>query len=305
VGLGLSRRLAAGLLALVIAACNGAAPTSPGKGTGNGGSNGGGTGGGGGPNSAPNTPPVVKEIVPSATRVEVGSPVTLTATVEDAETPVASLTYAWTVPNGSVTGTGASVSWTPGSDAQTPADFTVTLTVTERYTSGGVQLQNTATGTVSVHVNNSSKELADLSLRFLGMFADSAVSPETCVAEFSDTCNGKKDEFADISDNRHDYQIVASQLKHTGLSIAADQQKATVHTACSFTSRIITTEPREEFCAGGKCPLGSIWNAEGDCWTTNVYQNGRWWICESHFTPKDGILTDFARAFFGIRREIQ
>ena len=141
-----------------------------------------------------------------------------------------------------------------------------------------------------------------MSLRFLGNFADSKVSPDKCVAEFSDSCSGKKDEFADITDNRHDYQIVSSTLRHTSLSIAADAQKATVHTFCSFTSKVITTTPVDEFCANGKCPLGSIQGpVTGDCWTTNVYQNGRWWLCESHFTGQGGILTDFARAFFRIK----
>src|SRR3954464_8315489 len=102
VGLRWGRGLRAAVAALAIAAlgsCGGATPTSPGTGAGGGGTGGGGTGGGGG-QGTPNTPPVVKTIVASDARVEVGAPVTLTATVEDAETPAANLTYAWSVPNG-------------------------------------------------------------------------------------------------------------------------------------------------------------------------------------------------------------
>jgi hypothetical protein len=295
------RRIAAGSLvasvaALIIAACGGSSPMTPTPPSGGG-------GGGGGGGAVTNTPPQIKSITVSDTRVEVGTPVTLTAVVEDQETPVANLTYEWSALTGSFTGTGAIVTWTPGADAVTPADFVVTLTVTERYASGAATLENKVTGTVTAHVNNSPKELADMSLRFLGDFANSKVSPDKCVSEFSDSCRGKKDEFADIDDNRHDYDIIASTLRHTSLSIASNRVSATVHTFCSFTSRVITTQPRDEPCQNGKCPLGSIQGpVTGDCFTNDVYQSGRWWLCDSHFGPLNGILTDFARAFFHVDR---
>jgi len=250
-----------------------------------------------------NTPPQVKSITVSDTRVEVGTPVTLTAVVEDAETPVANLTFAWTFPSGGITGTGngSTVAWTPGPELKTPADYELRVTVTERYTSGGVQVENTATGNVTVHVNNSAKELAELSVRFLNDFANSSVPPSKCVSEFSDSCRGKKDEFNDIDDNRHDFLIIGSTIRHTSLSIAPSRTNATVHTFCSFTSRVITTQPREEGCRNGACPLNSEGTATGDCWTTNVYEGGRWWICESHFTSTSS-LSPLMRAFFGMRR---
>ena len=261
----------------------------------------GGGGGGGGGGSVTNTPPQIKSITVSDTRVEVGTPVTLTAVVEDLETPVANLTYEWSALTGSFSGTGPIVTWTPGADAVTPADFVVTLTVTERYTSGAATLENKVTGTVTAHVNNSPKELADLSVRFLNDFATSSVSPAQCVSEFSDSCRGKKDEFSDIDDNRHDFLILASTIRPTSLSIASSRTAATVHTFCSFTSRIITTQPRDENCQHGECPLNSVGNAQGDCWTTNVYENGRWWLCDSHFTGA-APLNAVTRAFFGIKR---
>jgi hypothetical protein len=299
----LEQGLRASVAALAMAAlvsCGGAAPTSPGTGGGGGGTGGGGTGGGG--QVTPNTPPVVKAIAAGDPRVEVGAPVTLTATVEDAETPIANLTYAWSVPNGTVSGAGASVSWTPGVEAVTPGDFTVTLTVTENYTSGGVAQQNTAKGTLSLHVNNSPKELAELSLRFLTNFADSKVSPDTCVAEFTTSCNGKKAELEDITDNRHDFLILSSALRHTGIDPAPLHAKTTVHTSCQFTSRVITTSPQSGGCLAdpASCKFNSIQQASGDCYTTSVYEQGRWWLCESHFNPARTI-TGFERAFFGIR----
>ncbi|HYT66320.1 MAG TPA: PKD domain-containing protein [Vicinamibacterales bacterium] len=267
--------------AALFVACGGSTPGSPTPG-GNGG------GGGGVITPPPNTPPVVKSIVAADTRVEVGTPVTLTATVEDLETPVANLTYAWTADNGTFSGTGAMVTWTPGAAAKTPGDFVLTLTVTEKYTSGSTEAENKATGTVTVHVNNSPKELQELSLRFLGDFANSKISAEKCVSEFSDAtskcADGKKDELEDVRRNRHDYEMIGSTLRHTSLSITSSRMNATVHTFCSFTVKVISADPLDIVCQGGKCPLGSQGTATGDCWTTNVYEQGRWWLCESHFT---------------------
>jgi hypothetical protein len=284
-------RAGALVLAALVASCGGpAGPTPPPGGGGN-----------GGQQPTPNTPPQVKSVTVAQSRVEVGTPVTVTAVVEDAETPVANLTYTWTSTTGSFTGTGAEVTWTAGQDAKTPEDYVLTLTVTERFTTGSINRENTATGTVTVHVNNSPKELADLSLRFLNAFADSKVSPETCVAEFTESCSGKKDELQDVIDNRHDFEITASSLRHTGLQIDPARSFATVHTACSFTSRVITATPQSGGCLNvpGSCRLGAVQQSSGDCWTTNVYEKGRWWICQSHFTPDD-VLSAFERAFFGI-----
>jgi hypothetical protein len=291
-------------LATAAASCGGSTPNTPTPTPGGGGN------GGGGVTPPPNTPPTVKSVTASDTRVEVGTPVTLTANVEDLETPVDNLTYGWTFPaTGSASGTGSGrvITWTPSADIKTPADLEITVTVTERVSTnpGGVVIENKVTGTITLHVNNSPKELAELSLRFLGDFANSSVKPDKCVAEFSEStapcARGKKDELADVDDNRHDFEILSSSLRHTGLSIAGDRLSATVHTACSFTSKVITTQPRDENCRDGRCPLGSIGTATGDCWTTNVYEKGRWWLCESHFTSQSGLLSPFERAFFGIR----
>jgi hypothetical protein len=280
--------------ALIMAACGSGVAPSPTPGD------------GGTPPPVVNTPPVVKSIAVSDSRVEAGAPVTLTAAVEDAETPVANMSFAWTIPPGSVTGTGngGAITFTPSPDLKTPADYEITVTVTERYTSGGVQAENKATGSVTLHVNNSPRELADLSFQFLSDFASSTVAPSKCVAEFSDvSCGvGKTDEFNDISANRHDFLILSSTLRPTSVDVAPSRLKATVHTFCAFSSRVITTQPQSPGCqVAGACPFNTVQSVEGDCWTTNVYEKGRWWLCESHFTGRS-LTTAFERAFFGIRR---
>lgn len=284
--------LVALVLSLIMAAC-GSPPVAPSPTP----------GGGAPPPPVVNTPPQIKSVVASNTQAEVGTPITLTATVEDLETPVANLTYTWTAETGTFAGSGPVVTWVAGADAKTPGDFVLTVTVTERYTSGGVSQENRTVSTITVHVNNSPKELAELSLRFLGDFANSRVSPEKCVSEFSDSCSGKRDELQDITANRHDFEIVASTLRHTSVQIPPARTTAIVNTFCAFTSRVITTNPQSEGCRNdpSACRFDSVQSVQGNCWTTNVYQNGRWWLCTSNFSATTA-LTAFERAFFGIRR---
>ena len=190
---------AAGLvLALIVSGSCGSSPMSPGPVT--------------PPVTAVNTPPVVESIVASATRAEVETDVTITATVRDAETPVAQLKYEWKADAGTFTGEGASVKWRAPKGATTPADYAVRLTVTETYSAsnavGGSQ-QNIVNATSPViRLHDSPKELGDLSMSFLGDFANSSVSPSTCIRDFSDSCRGKADEKADIEWNREHFVVV-------------------------------------------------------------------------------------------------
>ena len=83
------------------------------------------------------------------------------------------------------TGEGASVKWRAPKGATTPADYAIRLTVTETYGAanavGGSQ-QNIVNATSPViRLHDSPKELGDLSMSFLGDFANSSVSPSTCV----------------------------------------------------------------------------------------------------------------------------
>ena len=289
------------VVALMTAAC-GSPPITPSPPAGGG-------GGGGGiqePPSVVNTTPQIKSLTASDTRVEVGTPITLTATVEDLETPVANLEFRWSAQTGTFTGNGAVVTWTPDANAQTPADYVIELNVVETIRlgpTGSIVTESKATRTITAHVNNSAKELPELALRFLGDFANSNVSPERCVSEFTASCSGgKKAEFDDIVDNRHDFLILSSNLRHTSLQIAPSRNSATVITACAFTSRVISQTPQSGGCLANpaSCQFGSIQSADGNCKTTHRYEGGRWWLCESTYEATTA-LTAFERAFFGIR----
>jgi hypothetical protein len=249
------------------------------------------------PAAVVNTPPVIESIVASASRAEVDSDVTITATVRDAETPVAQLRYEWKADAGTFTGEGASVKWRAPKGTPTPADYTIRLTVTETYgpanAVGGSQ-QNIVNGTSPVvRLHDSPKELGDLALGFLGDFASSSVSPSTCVRDFSDNCRGKVAEKADIEWNREHFTIMGSSLRLQNVRVGMSGTTADMSVACSFTSRITKCEPGDKACV-----VGSVGTGAGDCTLTGVYEQQRWWLCESHYTAKDmppGFKSFFSR----------
>jgi hypothetical protein len=248
---------------------------------------------GGGPNLAP----VIDGITVSSARTEVDTDVTLTATVRDAETLADQLRFEWKADAGAFSGTGPSVTWRAPTGPPTPRDYTITLTVTETYgtpDATGVRPQNVVNGAApSIRVHNSPKELGDLSLRFLQDFGTSSVPASVCVRDFSDTCAGKGAERQDIEDNRRDYTIIESTLNLRRVAVAPSRLAADVTVACAYTSRV-------KACRTGTagCVVGAIEKVSGDCILTGVYEQRRWWLCDSHFS---GALVPSMRAFFGIR----
>jgi len=267
--------------AVVAAHACGGSPTSPGP----------------QPQPTPNTPPVIESIAVEPTRVEVDGQVTVVATVRDAETPVSQLTYEWTASAGTFTGQGPSVSWRPPADAATPADFVMRLTVREQYGTappGGQRPEHRVMAdSNAIRVHNSPRELGDMAIRFLSDFANSSVSPDTCVREFSDTCRGKEQERSDIEDNRRNYEILSSSLRLREVTVAGDGLTGGMRVNCAFTSRV-------KQCPGtSNCSIGGTESVAGDCLLTAVYQQSRWWLCTSRFSGEDLAAS---LAFFGSSR---
>jgi hypothetical protein len=223
-----------------------------------------------------NTPPVVQSVTASASRVEADQELQLTAVVQDAETAVSDLTYAWSATPlpGTFSGTGASVRWRAPTGATTPDLYTLTLTVTERYTSGGVQKTNQASGSVQVHYNDSSAEIRNLVSQFLTDFGTFSVTPEQCVRNFSDSCPGKAEELSNIRDNRREVHIESATFNPSAFAITVNSAgtKANIDAPCTFKDNLGTTS--------------------GDCLLTAVYESFKWLLCDSHYT---GVATPNAR----------
>lgn len=248
------------------------------------------------PPPPPNEPPRIQSITLQKDRLEAGEEIAVSVVVTDAETPVDQLTYEWQNDVGTFTGQGAAVRWRAPSGSQTPAEYVLTVRVTEVYGSpdaSGVRPRHQVTGlSASIRVHDSPKELGDMALRFLTDFANSSVAPEVAVREFSDSCRGKREELEQVQDNRRNYQILSSQLRLRTVSVASSNANATVQVSCEFFSRIVQ-------CPSGavNCTPGRTEHVRGECRLTSVYENRRWWLCESNF---DGELIPSMRAF--IRR---
>jgi hypothetical protein len=252
------------LIAVSLPACGGSTPSQP------------------TPPPPANQPPTVSSIEVSVDRVEVGGDVTVRALVQDAETPVESLTYEWAADGGTFSGSGREVTWKAPADADTPRDVELRLTVREPYgtaAAGGVRPEHRITArSPAVRVHDSPAELRRMSMAFLEKFADSNLSADECLTDFADSCPGKGSERRDIEDNRRYYDIRSSSLDFDRLTIASSRLSARMVVRCEFRSRI-------KQCPDGVsgCVVGTTGRVRGDCNLTAVYEDRRWWLCSSTF----------------------
>jgi hypothetical protein len=246
------------------------------------------------PPPQPNSPPTIDSIVASASRTEVDTDVTMTATVRDAETPVSQLLFEWKADVGTFTGSGPTVTWRVAKGTVTPADYTIRLTVTETY--GNAQ-HNVVNGTsAAIRVHDSPKEVGDIVIDFLKRFGDSNVSTTACLTDFSDgLCSrGKNDEMNDIDYNRKHYVILNYHLDAPRVRYTAGANSAEVFIRSSFTSRIINCSDWPN----ANCVLNATESVTFDEYAPMVYDKGRWWMCESRGLPLNS-LSPLMERFFG------
>jgi hypothetical protein len=222
--------------------------------------------------SKPNDVPVVNSLTTSSPRVEADQEVVVTARVQDDVTPIDQLTYEWSAKpvNGTFSGSGPQVRWRAPHLEATPGTYTLTLTVIEKYTDKGVAKENRATADVQVHYNDSYAEISKLSVTFLNDFATYSIGAEQCVRNFSDNCPGKKAELSDIQANRINLQIQSARLGTPAVVLNGDLIRANSNVPCTFVSVQKAT--------------GKTETATGTCLLTAVYENFKWFLCDSHFT---------------------
>jgi hypothetical protein len=248
----------------------------------------------------PNTPPTIRSVTASAVRTEVDRPVEFVAVVEDQETAADKLAYEWTVNGMAFSGVGPKVTWSAARGSATPTTYSIKVTVTEKYSALGPNGQivtnehRVASEPVPLRIHDSPQEIRDMGLRFLESFADSAISPQTCVIEFSDKCAGKRDELEDIEFNREHYKILDSSVMFQSVNVSPNAVDAQVYFACSFTSQITKCESQAEWPG---CKVGAIEHAKGTCFVTAVYEQSRWWLCESRFLSANALPPSMLRFF--------
>jgi hypothetical protein len=231
------------------------------------------------PPPPPNNAPLIRAIEIEQSRLEVGGTTTLVGVVEDVETPPASLRYEWAADAGTFTGEGAQVTWQAPAAASAALDVAITLTVVEAFTADGVERTNRSMLTSPpIRVHDSRAELRTLAETFLRDFIDSSVAPETCVRNFADSCRGKAAELEDIIRNRRDYTMLpSSRFSIRSTTVVTPWSRGEIVASCEFRSIIRRT--------------GETGTARGTCSLTAVYEESRWWLCDSRFTgTSDNIL---------------
>jgi hypothetical protein len=163
-----------------------------------------------------NNAPVIDSISVQGTRTQqpanfadVNEVVNVEARVRDDETAVDQLTYNWSAPSGTFSGTGAKVTWQAPPTAQTPQTVTLTLQIVERY---GTNLEHRVEKTVELMLHDSVKEVGDMARQFLLDFSDSSKDASVVLRNFDPNCYGYSPERDDVNENRQKYRIVASEV---------------------------------------------------------------------------------------------
>lgn len=230
--------------------------------------------------SQPNTPPVIDSITVSPERAEFRTDTIITASVRDAETPIANLRYSWTTTRGTVSGSGTRVihRLDQPPPQQSPLSVDVTLTVTEDLPNGQT---NTASRTTTFPLHDSYKEARDLANQFLGDFINPLAGPDFVVRNFSARCRGKVDEAVNVADNRKLYVIDQQKSKFAITEVTfvgnppLSNDFGNVQATCNFVSLVKATGKTE--LANGKCSLDVFFDTD------------RWTLCDSSFAGQSTI----------------
>jgi hypothetical protein len=235
------------------------------------------------PTATVNTPPTIDSLAIAGGRAEADRPVQVAAVVSDTESQLSQMTYTWSaMPQGglfggltSFAGNQATNTWRAPKGQLSPDLYTVSLTVTESFTSAGQPKQNAVSKTATVHYNDSPKEVTEIGYDFLvNRFGNYSVSPADAVKNFSDSCPGKADELDDVKDNRAAVKIISASFIAAPPTFNDSLTAGTVEGGCQF----------EDVPNSGE-NAGKREFVSGTCVLTTVYENFRWFLCDSTFQP--------------------
>ncbi len=226
------------------------------------------------PPPPPNTAPIVRSVTPNRMQVDAGQEVEVTAVAEDVQTPADQLLYEWVADpvGGTFTGQGRIVRWRAPTDGPVPSDYTIRVTVRDLTLSG--------TGTSApIRVNDGIREMRQLAETFLADFSDSTKSAELCVRNFTDSCPGKRDELAQIQDNRRTLVIVSEMHRVGDVQMNASPFTCTAPTGKASCALVVSPVQWISRLRSN----GSVECVRGDSWLTGVYERNQWWLCDSNF----------------------
>jgi hypothetical protein len=199
------------VIASIAAACGGKSPIGPGTNP--------------PPDPGPvviNTPPVIGKFTVQGSKTneppsfaDVSEEVPISVDVTDAESQITALKFNWSAP----------------ATIQAPTDLMINLEVVETYTSQGKPVENKVTGSTSLSLHDSVKEVGDMSRQFLLDFSDSSIKDIPYIMRnFQPDCYGTADETTQVTDNRRNFQITEWRV---------DPAKTTINFggSCPFPAR--------------------------------------------------------------------
>jgi hypothetical protein len=222
-------------------------------------------------------PPVIQTIVAQGTRTtepaqfaDLNETINVTATVTDADTTAASLQYTWTADLGTMSGTGAKVTWQAPASAATPVKATITLSVSDGSTA--------VTGTSAVTLHDSTKEIGDIATLFLVNFSKTEVPVDTVMQDFTPQCPGTASERQDVVNNRNGFVITSWNVQPPQVTVNFGAGCQTLHglrqgDGCSYS------QVRWDSTKVG----GGTDSVEGVDQIAAVFLSDRWWLCSSDF----------------------
>jgi hypothetical protein len=254
------------------------------------------------PDPPPNSPPVVVAIVTQGGRpkqppgfVNVGDEVMVSATVTDEETELDQLEYQWSAPVGAFSGTGRHVTWTAPATAMTPRSVTLTLRVLERYGTGNA-LQQEATGTHTLALHDSERELGDMARRFLTEFSKPQSNKDwrDVMRDFNGgRCPDPRQADAERDDVVRHYTHFVMHNYNVGPA------KVTINfgAACSYRNRpgdaCVTVPVSWDSTDQRTMERGQTMGLDhvAGAYSTD---DSRWWLCSSDYQP----VTTFGHTFY-------
>ncbi len=243
-------------------------------------------GGGPGAPTAPSGPtvshaaPIVTSVTLERPRIEAGRELEIVAAVENGGTTPDRLQYIWAVQpaGGAWTGEGARVRWRAPTTDPVPATYTFTVTVADPF------LQNSTSGTGSsdpLWVNDWRREMSGHAEAFLRDFSTTNVSPDFCVRNFADSCNGKRKALEEIVTHRATYSVEAMDYRQELAVRSVEWANCTASDGSARCALLIYSVDW----VWTRRAEGAAERVRGEEYLRGVYERNRWWLCEASFSP--------------------
>lgn len=244
--------------------------------------------------STGNAAPVISRIRARGTRpgipyqfADLGEEINIVADVQDADTPLDQLAFEWKATGGTISGSGPTVRWRAPDGSKAPV--TVTLTVIDRYNTVGpngtpVTLENRVEGTTLISVHDSVSEIRDMAVQFLIDFSKQELSNDEILRNFTVSAGcpkGRGNEMSDVIENKRRYKIntyfIDPSPPVTVAFAGVCKYRGRTGDACAYVPSRWESYDKDD---------KKNTTADGTDQVSAMYENNRWYLCDSDFIPK-------------------